>query len=182
MDPAALSKHYKLQRLLPFPLLDQDLAPNEFARLTKAHLPVRSPLQVYATSARSYPYGSAASHVPGYVGVDPDVDAEDFNGKDLKTFKLKGFIGRDGLEKRFDSQLQGKAGGEIFWVDPAGFKVNPPLEKRLPQQGQSLTTSLDIDLQLVAEQALGDRQGSAVAIDVRTGEVLVPASKPDYPI
>ena len=178
INPDSLSKHYKLQRLLPYPLIS-DLSPNEFARLTE-HLPVGSPLQVYATSARSYPFGSAASHVLGYVGIDPDVDAEDFTGKDLKTFKLKGFIGRDGLEKHFDAQLQGKTGFEIFRVDPAGFKVNPPLDKRLPQQGQSLTISLDIDLQLAAEQALGDRQGSAVALDVKTGEVLVLASKPDY--
>jgi penicillin-binding protein 2 len=177
-DPTALRLHFQRQRLLPFPLVT-DLEPDEFAELTE-HLPVGSPLQIYASSARKYPYDSAASHVLGYVGVDPDVDAEDFDSEDLRTFKLKGFVGRDGLEKRFDSELQGKAGLEIFRVDPAGFKVNPPLEKRLPVQGRNLTTSLDIELQLVAEQALGDRQGSAVALDVRTGEVLVLASKPDY--
>ncbi len=178
VDPTALKLHFQRQRLLPFPLIN-DLEPSEFAELTE-HLPVSSPLQVFAASARKYPYDSAASHVLGYVGVDPDVDAEDVDSEDLRTFKLKGFIGRDGLEKRFDNELQGKAGLEIFRVDPAGFKVNPPLEKRLPVQGKNLTVSLDIELQLVAEQALGDRQGSAVALDVRTGEVLVLASKPDY--
>jgi penicillin-binding protein 2 len=178
VDPTTLRVHFQRQRLFPFPLIT-DLEPNEFAELTE-HLPVGSPLQIYASSARKYPYDSAASHVLGYVGVDPDVDAEDVDSEDLHTFKLKGFIGRDGLEKRFDNELQGKAGLEIFRVDPAGFKVSPPLEKRLPVQGKNLTTSLDIELQLVAEQALGDRQGSAVALDVRTGEVLVLASKPDY--
>ncbi len=178
VDTAALGRHFDRQLLLPYTLL-ADLQPDEFARLAE-RLPVRSPLQIYASSARTYPYGSAASHVLGYVGIDEDVDVENFPGEDLTTFKMKGFSGRDGLEKRFDAELQGEAGGSIFRVNPAGYKVNPPLEKRLPLQGRSLTTSLDINLQLVAEQALGDRVGAAVALDVRTGEVLVLASKPDY--
>jgi penicillin-binding protein 2 len=50
----------------------------------------------------------------------------------------------------------------------------------MPVQGASLTTSLDIDLQLAAEEALGSQSGAVVALDVHTGEVLVLASKPDY--
>src|SRR5262249_34489356 len=57
---------------------------------------------------------------------------------------------------------------------------NPPLAEQKPKQGQSLTTSLDIDLQLVAEEAIGDQTGAAVALDIATGEVLVLASKPDF--
>jgi penicillin-binding protein 2 len=178
VDVPTLRRHFDRQLLLPY-LLIADLSQDDFARLTE-HLPVRSPLQIYATSTRAYPNGSVAAHVLGYVGVDEDVDAEDFPGEDLTTFKMKGSVGRDGLEKRFDGQLQGEAGGSIFRVDPAGFKVNPPLETRMPLQGKSLTTSLDIDLQKVAEAGLGDRMGAAVALDVRTGEVLVMASKPDY--
>jgi penicillin-binding protein 2 len=93
---------------------------------------------------------------------------------------MKGTLGRDGLEKVFDTQLQGEAGGTIFRVDPTGYKINPPLEKRVPVQGKNLVTSLDIDLQKVAEEAIGDRVGTAVALDIRTGEVLVLANKPDY--
>jgi penicillin-binding protein 2 len=178
VDVAALKRHFDRQLLLPY-LLIPDLSLDDFARLTE-HLPVRSPLQIYATSTRTYPNGSVAAHVLGYVGVDEDVDAEDFPGDDLTTFKMKGSIGRDGLEKRYDAQLQGVAGGSIFRVDPSGFKVNPPLETRLPVQGKGLITSLDLDLQKAAEQALGDQTGAAVALDVHTGEVLVMASKPDY--
>ncbi len=179
VDSADLRKHFARQLLLPYTLVD-DLSPDEYARLIEG-LPVRSPLQVYTSSARNYPYASAAAHTLGYVGVDPDVDAEDFPGEDLTTFKMKGSIGRDGLEKTFDAQLQGEAGGTIFRVDPSGYRVNPPLERRLPVQGKNLITSLDIDLQLAAEKAIGDdRIGGAVALDVRTGEVLVLASKPDY--
>src|SRR5262249_40496822 len=101
-------------------------------------------------------------------------------GEELKTFAMKGTIGRDGLEKRFDDLLQGETGGSIWRVDYAGFKGNPPIVQRRPVQGRNLTTSLDIDLQLAAEKVIGDYNDAAGAIDVTTGEVLVSASKPDY--
>ena len=180
VNRADLMKHFARQLLLPYTLID-DLEPGDYARLVE-RLPVRSPLQVMASSTRFYPYGSAAAHTLGYVGVEPDIDAEDFPGEDLKTFKLKGTIGRDGLEKIFDSQLQGEAGGQIFRVDPAGYRIVDKSTdvKILPKQGKNLNSSLDIDLQQVAEEAIGDRTGATVALDVRTGEVLVLANKPDY--
>lgn len=178
IDARALNRHFSQSRLLPYTLLD-DLKLEQYARLVE-RLPVTSPLQVQAASVRHYPYGSAAAHVLGYVGVDNDPEAEGFGDDDLLTFKMKGSFGRDGLEKQFESTLQGKAGGAIYRVDYAGYKMPKPLVTRTPVQGQNLTTSLDIDLQIAAEEAIGDRVGTAVALDVRTGEVLVMASKPDY--
>ncbi|HVW21268.1 MAG TPA: penicillin-binding transpeptidase domain-containing protein [Opitutaceae bacterium] len=178
VDARALERHYEHQLFLPYTLIP-DLKPEEFARLQEG-LPVDSPLQFPAVSVRHYPYGSVASHVLGYVSADDNVDTEEVPGEDLKTFKLKGAVGRDGLEKSFDAQLQGEAGGDIFQVDPAGFEIKPPLVHIPPRQGKSLTTSLDVDLQMAAERGLGDHMGAAVALDVRTGEVLVMASKPDY--
>ncbi|MSU69447.1 MAG: peptidoglycan glycosyltransferase [Opitutaceae bacterium] len=173
-----LRRHFLSRLLLPFVLIE-DLEPVAYARLVE-RLPVRSPLQVYTSSTRYYPFHSAAAHTLGYIGVNSDLEAEDFPGEDLTTLKMKGTVGRDGLEKRFDLLMQGETGGTIFRVDPAGYKVNPPIERRMPVHGKSLTTSLDIELQLAAEEALGDRIGSVVALDVKTGEVLVLASKPDY--
>jgi penicillin-binding protein 2 len=178
VDGGGLQRHLERQLLLPYVLVD-DLKPEEFARLIE-HLPVNSPLQLYKSSTRYYPYGEAAAHVLGYVGVNENEGDEDFPGEDLTTLKMKGSIGRDGLEKEFDSTLQGEAGYTILRVDPAGYKVNPPIEYRVPIQGHRLTTSLDIDLQQAAEDAIGDETGAAVAVDVRTGEVLVMASKPAY--
>ncbi|MBI2516786.1 MAG: peptidoglycan glycosyltransferase [Opitutae bacterium] len=173
-----LDRHFAQTLLLPYVLLD-DLSPEEYARLIE-RLPVNSPLQVYTSSSRYYPFGSAASHVLGYTGVNDDPVAEDFPGEDLLTFKMKGSFGRDGLEKKFDAHLQGESGGAIYRVDPAGYKVDLPIEKRLPVQGHNMTISLDIELQQAAEKAMGDQVGSAVVLDVHTGEVLVMASKPDY--
>lgn len=180
VDNREIDRHYRQSLLLPFVLLD-DLAPAEYARLIE-RLPVNSPLQVYTSSTRHYPYGSAAAHVLGYVGAKNDPDAQDFPGAELMTFKMKGTTGRTGLELQFDEQLQGEAGGAIYRVDPSGFKVNTPLQKRLPVQGTNLVTSLDIDLQLAAESMMVDKVGAAIALDVATGEVLVMASKPDYDV
>jgi penicillin-binding protein 2 len=180
VDARELERHFSRELLLPYTLLD-DLAPAEYARLLES-LPVNSPAQVYTSSVRHHPFGSAASHTLGYVGTSDAVELEDFPGGDLKTFKMKGTMGRDGVEKRFDDTLQGEAGGAIFRVDPAGNRINPPLQQVFPKPGANLMLSLDIDLQLAAEKRLAETEmaGAAVALDVRTGEVLVLASKPDY--
>jgi penicillin-binding protein 2 len=176
--PDDLKRHFSQSLLLPYVLLD-DLSPAEYARLIE-RLPVSSPLQVYTSSARDYPNGSTAAHVLGYTGVYTGDTGEDFPGDGLTTFKMKGSYGRDGLEKEFDDQLQGDSGVTIYRVDPAGYEVKPPLESRPPVQGHNIVTSLDLDLQLVAEKALGDQIGAAVAIDIHTGEILALTSKPDY--
>lgn len=175
-----LYKHFDRELLLPYTLID-DLEPAEYARLLE-RLPVNSPAQVYTFSSRHYPFGSAASHTLGYVGASDDVALEDFPGEDLKTFKMKGTIGREGVEKKFDSVLQGEAGGAIFRVDPVGNRIYPPIQQVFPKQGGKLQLSLDIDIQMAAEKKMAEAgmAGAAVAIDVATGEVLVLASKPDY--
>ena len=183
IQSADLNRHVSQTLLLPFVLLD-DLAPEEYARLIE-RLPVNSPLQVYTSSSRFYPYHEAAAHLLGYVAVNSDPEVEDFPGEDLRTFKMKGSVGRTGLEQVYDSELEGEAGGSIYRVDPAGYKVDLPIEKRMPVQGRNITTSIDIDIQQAAEDAMKDgdgkdRKGAAVVLDVRTGEVLALISKPDY--
>ncbi|MBL9214484.1 MAG: peptidoglycan glycosyltransferase [Opitutaceae bacterium] len=180
---AELNRHINHTLLLPYVLLD-DLAPEEYARLIE-RLPVVSPLQVYAAGTRFDPFDAAAAHVLGYTGVDSDPETEDFPGEDLLTFKMKGSIGRTGIELIFDPQLQGRTGGAIYLVDPAGYKLPKPVETRLPTQGRNIVTSLDMDLQQAAEAAMKDgegkdRTGAVVAIDIPTGEVLVMVSKPGY--
>jgi penicillin-binding protein 2 len=174
-----LEQHFFQRLLLPYTLIE-DLKPEEYARLLEG-LPVRSPLELYPSTVRSYPFGAAAAHTLGYVREEAAVAAEGFPGEDLPgQFKEKAAVGMNGLEKAFDSFLQGEPGGRIVLVDPSGFKISKPLEERKPKQGKHLVTSLDIDLQMEAERTIGDQTGAAVAIDVNTGEVLVLASMPNY--
>lgn len=182
LDGQALTRHFRRQLLLPYILVD-DLHPDEYARLLE-QLPVTSALQVYTTTARHYPFNSAAAHTLGFVGLVSLEDSPTVSlpGDELKTFAMKGSVGRDGLELYFDEILQGETGGTIYRVDPAGYRVNPPLIRRLPVQGRDLVTSLDIDLQLAAEAALAKLElpASAVMLDVTSGEVLALATKPDF--
>jgi penicillin-binding protein 2 len=185
INAAKLMNHFHSSLLLPYTLLD-NLDPADYAKLIE-ELPVSvngkpSPLQVYASSSRYYPFGAAAGHTLGFVRPGDEPEDEEVAGDDLqlRTFKLKGALGKGGLELQFDDILQGTPGGSVFRVDPSGFRINPPLEQVKPKQGKSITTSLDIDLQQLAEVGLGDQIGAVVALDVHTGEVLVLASKPDY--
>ncbi|RRJ99084.1 peptidoglycan glycosyltransferase [Opitutaceae bacterium TAV3] len=181
VDARDLHRHYDHQRILPY-ILVEDLTREEAARIIE-NVPVSSPLQLYTSSVRHYPYGRAAAHVLGYVLANDDLNVDrDFPGSDLTTFAMKGTIGRDGLERQFDDRLQGQTGGTIHLVDPAGYRVEPALERRQPVQGGDLITSLDIDLQIAAEKAMRETgfKGATVALDPVTGEVLVLASMPGY--
>ncbi|MEN8735347.1 MAG: penicillin-binding transpeptidase domain-containing protein [Lentimonas sp.] len=179
-DTLAQSKvmrHFNEKLLLPLPLVE-DLSPDHYARLIEQLHPKNSPIQIHTDTARYYPYGSAASHTIGYVqSINPDADEIPSDG--IKTYTFKKKRGRTGLERSFDEHLSGSTGTEMWRVDPLGFQ-DTRLEMSPPKQGKDLITSIDIDLQIAAETALGERTGAVVALDVRTGEVLTIASRPDY--
>ena len=69
VDATAITRHLNVNPLLPYPLID-NLAPEEFAILLES-LPVESPVQVYVSNMRHYPYENAATHALGYVGYSP---------------------------------------------------------------------------------------------------------------
>ena len=107
-NATSLRKHFSREMLLPFTLID-DLQPAEYARLLE-RLPVNSPAQLHTMSTRYFPYGSSAAHTLGYVGSTDQLEVDELEGDDLKTFRMKGTVGRDGVEKKYDSRLQGEAG------------------------------------------------------------------------
>jgi penicillin-binding protein 2 len=169
-------RHFNEQLLLPLPLVE-DLNADEYARLIE-QVPVKSPIQIHTETARYYPYGVAAAHTLGYVqNVNPDPDEIPDDG--VKTFTFKTKLGKTGLERSFNELLSGQTGSEIWRVDPLGFQ-DSLLEMQAPKQGKDLISSIDIDLQIAAETALGERTGAAVALDVRTGEVLAIVSQPSF--
>lgn len=179
VDATAITRHLNVNPLLPYPLID-NLAPEEFAILLES-LPVESPVQVYVSNMRHYPYENAASHALGYVGHSPLEVQGDMPGAELKTFATKGTYGRNGIEKRFDEQLQGKTGSEIWVVDPSGYQVES-VQREYPKKGHDIELSIDIDLQLAGEAGYdlyGDK-GALVAIDIDRMEVLAMLSRPDY--
>lgn len=176
ISQSKLIRHFNEQLLLPLPLVE-DLSPDQYARLVE-QIPVHSPIQIHTDTARYYPYESAVAHTLGYVqNVNPD--ANEIPNDGIKTFTFKTKRGKTGLERSFDALLSGTTGTEIWRVDPLGFQ-DTRLEMVPPKQGDDLITSIDMDLQLAAETALGERTGAAIALDIRTGEVLSIVSHPTY--
>lgn len=177
VDARAIERHFAQNLLLPFPLVT-DLSPAEYARLIE-QVPVTSPIQILTDSARYYPHGEAACHTLGFVSSSRDFPVDDLPGDALLTFRRAGKVGRSGLEAAFDTHLRGSVGTEIWSVDPGGFQYER-VEHEAPRQGNDLHTSLDLDLQLAAEAALGEKTGAVVALDIASGEVLALVSKPGY--
>ena len=176
LSETKIIRHFNEQLLLPLSLVS-DLSPNEYARLVE-QVPVDSPIKIHTDTARYYPYGEAAAHTLGYVqSVTPDIS--EFPDDDIKTFTFKKKVGKTGIERHFNECLSGTMGEELWRVDPLGFQ-DTRLEFDAPKKGKDLVTSIDIDMQLAAETALGDRTGAAIALDVQTGEVLTIVSHPSY--
>jgi len=124
---------------------------------------------------RYYPYGPLAAHLLGYVG---EVSERDLGaaGSGLRPGDV---VGKSSLERAWDAELRGTSGGEQVEVDALGRRVRV-LKEEPDTPGDNLTLTLDLDLQEVAERALGAAAGAVVALDPRNGEVLVLASHPAY--
>ena len=97
----------------------------------------------------------------------------------VSSYRLGDLAGKAGLEKAWDNDLHGTAGGEEVEVDALGRRVRV-LQQVPDMPGNTLTLTLDRDLQETAENALGTSDGAIVALDPRNGEVLVMVSHPAY--
>ncbi len=137
-------------------------------------------LRVELQPQRIYPLGPVLGHVLGYVGQisDPQLKAElpEFSGA-----RAGDVVGQAGIERSHNQILMGKEGMRRVVVDSRGRTVDE-IETIDPIPGQDLRTTIDLDLQMVAEQKLSETKldGTAIALDPRTGEVLAMVSHPSY--
>ena len=127
-------------------------------------------------AARSYPQGSTAAHVLGYVGP---ISREELAALGERGYEEDDIVGKMGLEKAAEEWLAGKKGGRLAVLTPEGQEV-ATLADVPAQQSLSLHTSLDVGLQQVAEAVLDGKRGSVVVLDVKTGRVLALASAPTF--
>ena len=134
-------------------------------------------IQIQKRTLRDYTY-KAAAHVLGSVG---EVNQNDI---DRDAYYARGdYSGRDGLERTYEQQLRGEKGVEVLMRDSRGRMQgsyqNGALDKTA-KAGTDLFTTLDIQLQLLAEELLAGKIGSAVAIEPKTGEILALVSNPSW--
>ena len=132
---------------------------------------------VQPRTLRKYPEPIAA-HLFGYIGeVDTAVTNKD------KYYREGDYIGKSGIEQSYESVLRGKRGTRVIVVDvfnrPKGSYMNGKFDT-LAIAGQSITLSLDANLQRYGEQLMQNKVGGVVAIDPQTGEILALVSAPSY--
>ena len=141
---------------------------NEFERLASDGI-----LLTHQTR-RFYPYGDVAAHVIGYLQeINPTELAELY----VEGYRAGDMVGRDGIEKSFERVLAGRRGGSLLVIDPIGRPVRE-IANRPAIAGADIRLTIDVRVQQLAEDALGEAPGAVVAIDPRSGHVLAMVSYP----
>lgn len=123
---------------------------------------------------RSYPHGTLASHVLGYVG---QINAAELKTRGNLGYRSGDHIGKSGIERQLDAELKGRDGFQQMEVDSLGHGIRV-LSSIAPEPGSSVTLTIDLALQQAAEEALAGLSGAIVAVDPRDGAVLAAASAP----
>ncbi len=133
-------------------------------------------LVIRTRSMRDYPYKNVGAHLLGYLSEISETELEKM--KDY-GYRARDLIGRDGIEKYYDSYLSGTDGGLQVQVDNRGRQVRV-LGMKEPVNGKDLGLTVDIDLQSACDKALEDKRGAIIAMDPGTGEVLALSSSPGF--
>ena len=141
-----------------------------FIESHRADVPV---LEMLSVSRRRYLPGGFLAHVTGYVGEVSEQQIEASDGK----LRPGDVVGKSGLERQYNDSLMGTDGMRRVIVNSVGKEVDH-LSQQDPIPGKQIQLTIDYDLQQVAEQSLGPRDGAVVALDPRTGEVLAMVSHP----
>ncbi|CAD5373188.1 Cell division protein FtsI (Peptidoglycan synthetase) [Rubrivivax sp. A210] len=139
-------------------------------------------VDVKARLFRNYPLGETGSHLLGYIGRINQAEKkamDDWEEADLGNYKGTEYIGKLGLEQKYERELHGTAGFEEVETSAGGRAVRR-LKSHPPTPGDKLVLSVDIKLQALVEDMFGNRRGALVALDPRTGEVLAFVSKPTF--
>jgi penicillin-binding protein 2 len=169
-----LSNIKKSQAFQPV-LVKKNLSREELATI-ETHQPNLVGAQVEVRYQRSYLYGNLGSHIIGYMG---EISEKELASDEYPEASSGDYIGKFGVEERWQKELNGEKGGENVEVDATGRK-GPPLSKELPVSGKNLTLTIDKKLQATAETMLADKTGAIVAMDPANGEILAMASSPSF--
>lgn len=153
--------------------IKQQITPAMFVELAEQANQL-SGVEILAGSGRYYPHSNLASHVLGYIG---EATEDDMRANPQYPFGM--IVGQTGIERIANAQLEGVWGSRRIEVDARGRELRL-LESKPATGGTEVRTTLHLEMQQAAERALTGRRGAAVALDVRTGEVLVMASGPSF--
>lgn len=133
-------------------------------------------VQVEAELVRHYPMGEDFAHVLGYVGQMNEAEKKRL---DPIQYKVTRRIGKIGIERHYEQELHGQVGYQKVETNAQG-RILKVLEKQSSIPGKNIILNLDARLQRTAMQEFKGRRGSLVAMDPKTGGVLVMVSSPSF--
>ncbi len=144
-------------------------------------------VDVLTTPRREYLKGVSA-HMIGYTGEVSPQNLEDLNRTHKNNpYSLGEWIGKHGIEKRWEKDLRGKKGIKYIQVDASGHEISRHFQLSkltLPNidavPGNDLILTLDFELQKTVHQAFSGKSGSIVVMDPRNGEILALVSAPEF--
>lgn len=176
-DRARLVARYRQRKFTPFtPVIVAEDVSRQVA-FTLEENKYRFPsLLLQEGFKRIYPLKNNSAHVLGYVGK--------VNRRKLEKLKEYGYtprsvIGYTGVEEFYDSYLNGAEGGQQVEVNSKGRQVRL-LSIREPDQGEDISLTLDQRIQAAAMQALDEKRGAIIMMDIHNGEILGMTSSPSY--
>ena len=146
------------------------------ATLIEAHRLDLPGVMIQVESQRNYPGGVAAAHLLGYVGEISADQLEKLESADLHQGSV---VGQYGVEKSYDRHVRGQAGQKSVEVDALGHEKKAVVAEP-PQAGNDLYLTIDLRLQKIAENLLGEESGAIVALDPTSGDILAMASRPAF--
>src|SRR5579863_4286553 len=155
--------------------LKEDITPDELA-FVESHRNELPELDTIMVHRRLYPRNGFMAHLIGYVG---EVSEDMLNQPQFELYSAGDVVGISGVERQYNNLLMGQNGSRQALVDSHGREVGRLGEtEAIP--GKQLKLTVDIDLQIAAEEALAGRNGAIVAMDPRTGEILALVSRPTF--
>jgi penicillin-binding protein 2 len=155
--------------------LKDDITPDEVAFI-ESHRNELPELDTIMAHRRLYPRNGFMAHLVGYVG---EVSEDMLNQAQWELYNPGDVVGKSGVELQYNQILMGKNGSRQVLVNSRGREMGQ-LEEKPAEPGKTLKLTVDIDLQIAAEEALAGRNGAIVAMDPRTGEILAMVSRPMF--
>jgi penicillin-binding protein 2 len=152
-----------------------DITPDELA-FVESHRNEFPELDTITVHRRLYPKNGFMAHLIGYVG---EVSEDMLNNPRFELYNSGDVVGQSGVEAEYNDMLMGKNGSRRVLVNSKGKEVGE-LSDSPATPGKALQLTIDLDLQIAAEEALGDKPGAIVAMDPKTGEILAMVSRPTF--
>ena len=128
---------------------------------------------------RRYPLAGLTAHSVGYVSEINREELYSLSDAEKENYGGTNHRGKTGIERTYEDLLHGTVGYEIVEKNNRG-QVMRRLDRTDPVAGKNITLHMDAQLQIAAENALGDFRGAIVAIDPNTGGILAMVSKPAF--